>query len=430
MKLNQIRTPRYILTALLLETSKLLSMNLTMIRRILPLCGLLLLAMLPGQTNAQGCPTPSFSAASNFSVGNSARSVTTGDFNADGKLDLATANDGSNNVSVLLGDGLGGFGAATSFFAGSGPFSVTTGDFNADGKLDLATANFRSDNVSVLLNTCPSNNAPITMCQNITVSAGPDCTATITAAQVNNGSSDPDAGDSITLALDSTGPFGIGQHTVTLTATDSHSASNSCMATVTVVDATKPTLSCPANVVAYLPTASPDTGVVVDYPAPTVSDCSDVTITTSPDSGSVFPVGTTTVSVTATDAAGNQSTCSFTVTVLYNFIGFLQPVDNQPMVNVVSAGSAVPVRFSLNGNKGLAIMAAGYPASQAMACNGGVQEVIEETVTAGASSLSYDATTDTYTYVWKTDRAWRGTCRQLSVKLNDGTTHTANFQFR
>ena len=49
---------------------------------------------------------------------------------------------------------------------------------------------------------------------------------------------------------------------------------------------------------------------------------------------------------------------------------------------------------------------------------------------AGSSSLSYDATTDTYIYVWKTDRAWRNTCRQLVVKLSDGTTRTANFRFR
>ena len=43
------------------------------------------------------------------------------------------------------------------------------------------------------------------------------------------------------------------------------------------------------------------------------------------------------------------------------------------------------------------------------------------TVTAGSSSLSYDATLDQYTYVWKTDKAWFGTCRQLTVRLNDAT---------
>ncbi|MGH9839717.1 MAG: PxKF domain-containing protein [Blastocatellia bacterium] len=50
--------------------------------------------------------------------------------------------------------------------------------------------------------------------------------------------------------------------------------------------------------------------------------------------------------------------------------------------------------------------------------------------TVGASSLTYDPTTDQYTYIWKTNAAWKNTCRQLIVKLNDDTTHSANFQFR
>ncbi len=98
----------------------------------------------------QVCSNLSF-AATNFSVNLNPYSVTTGDFNGDGKLDLATANPNSNNVSVLLGSGTGGFSAAISFSVGTRPFSVTTGDFNGDGKLDLATANYESNNVSVLL---------------------------------------------------------------------------------------------------------------------------------------------------------------------------------------------------------------------------------------------------------------------------------------
>ena len=114
-----------------------------------------------------------------------------------------------------------------------------------------------------------------------------------------------------------------------------------------------------------------------------------------------------------------------------SFTGFFPPVDNPPMVNLATAGSAIPVKFSLGGNKGLDIFVAGYPASQPVACDSGAPlDEIEQTVTAGASSLSYDATTDRYTYVWKTDKAWKGTCRQLSVKLKNGTTQVANFKFK
>ena len=74
-----------------------------------------------------------------------------GDFNGDGKQDLAVANESSDNVSILLGGGNGTFGAATNFAAGSAPTSVAVGDFNGDGKQDLAMANANSNNVSILL---------------------------------------------------------------------------------------------------------------------------------------------------------------------------------------------------------------------------------------------------------------------------------------
>ena len=51
-------------------------------------------------------------------------------------------------------------------------------------------------------------------------------------------------------------------------------------------------------------------------------------------------------------------------------------------------------------------------------------------MTAGASSLQYDAITDTYTYVWKTERAWAGSCRRLVVGLTDNSRHAAEFSLR
>jgi hypothetical protein len=54
---------------------------------------------------------------------------------------------------------------------------------------------------------------------------------------------------------------------------------------------------------------------------------------------------------------------------------------------------------------------------------------IEETVTAGNSSLSYDSSGNQYIYVWKTDKAWANSCRAFTLKLTDGTIHQANFWF-
>ncbi|MDO8364750.1 MAG: PxKF domain-containing protein [Actinomycetota bacterium] len=115
----------------------------------------------------------------------------------------------------------------------------------------------------------------------------------------------------------------------------------------------------------------------------------------------------------------------------FDFAGFFSPVDNPPVRNRVKAGSAIPVRFSLGGDQGLDIFAAGYPTSRAIACDTQApSDAIESTIAiAGKSVLTYDARTDRYQFVWKTDKAWRG-CRQLTVKLNDGTTHVAIFDFR
>ena len=58
----------------------------------------------------------------------------------------------SDTVSILLGTGTGSFGAKTDFGTGASPLSVAVGDFNGDGKLDLAVANPVSNTVSILLN--------------------------------------------------------------------------------------------------------------------------------------------------------------------------------------------------------------------------------------------------------------------------------------
>ena len=88
-----------------------------------------------------------------YTVGDGPISITTGLFNADARLDLATANRNSDNVSVLINDGAGSFNDADSYSVGVGsnPFSVIAGDFDGDNHVDLATANYGTCNVSVLI---------------------------------------------------------------------------------------------------------------------------------------------------------------------------------------------------------------------------------------------------------------------------------------
>ena len=98
-----------------------------------------------------GNGTGGFSAATNFTVGSSPYFIISEDFNGDGNMDLACANMGSNNVSVLLGNGKGGFALATNFTVGSLPHSIISADFNGDGIKDIATPNRDSKNISILL---------------------------------------------------------------------------------------------------------------------------------------------------------------------------------------------------------------------------------------------------------------------------------------
>jgi hypothetical protein len=133
----------------------------------------------------------------------------------------------------------------------------------------------------------------------------------------------------------------------------------------------------------------------------------------------------------ATDNAGNSGSASVSYSVIYDFGGFTDPIDPQA-VNQVKAGQTVPAKFSLNGDQGMAILAEGYPVSQEVAaCDGSASvNTVEETDTAGNSGLSYDPDSDQYSYKWKTDKGWSGTCRQLIVQFDDGSAYSALFQFK
>lgn len=112
-----------------------------------------------------------------------------------------------------------------------------------------------------------------------------------------------------------------------------------------------------------------------------------------------------------------------------DFKGFLPPINNV-RTNPIHPGKGVPIQFILGGDHGLAIFAAGSPSSAQIACPlSDASGDMVPTVTAGNSTLSYDPSTDTYTYVWKTDKAWGGTCRRLFVTFADGSVHTADFSF-
>jgi uncharacterized repeat protein (TIGR03803 family) len=175
------------------------------------------------------------------------------------------------------------------------------------------------------------NRPPVARCHDVTVSAGANCVAD---ASVDNGSFDPDAGDTITLRQEPPGPYPLGATPVMLTVTDNRGGSNSCMATVTVMDTTPPTIGDVTVTEIYGMVE-----VTLNYTA--MDDCAGVTNTltvtsnerpkerddeSEPDwvveddhhvllragggTGRVY-----TITIISTDNAGNSSTRTTTVTV-------------------------------------------------------------------------------------------------------------------
>jgi hypothetical protein len=132
--------------------------------------------------------------------------------------------------------------------------------------------------------------------------------------------------------------------------------------------------------------------------------------------------------VTTSDNAGNTASRVVTYAVGYDFDGFMAPVENSPKMNRWKAGVPVPIRFSLNGFRGARPEADGFPRSTR--CGGGdVEQVARARAAKKAPVFRYERRTDEYVMLWKTDHRWMGSCREFVLRLDDGSVHSARFQF-
>ncbi len=160
--------------------------------------------------------------------------------------------------------------------------------------------------------------APTAVCQSATIYLDASGNANLIAVDVDGGSSDNCAGLSLLVSQSAFTCSDIGANNVTLTVTDGAGLTDNCAAIVTVIDTISPTIAgCPANI----NIAANNSGCegIVMWTAPAESDnCSGVTLSSSHNSGDSFPLGTTTVTYTATDASGNVAVCSFDVSITNN----------------------------------------------------------------------------------------------------------------
>lgn len=161
---------------------------------------------------------------------------------------------------------------------------------------------------------------PNAVCQNINVQLDASGMATIVATAVDGGSTDNCGIASRTVSPNTFDCSNIGTNTVILTVTDNSGNITSCNATVTIQDAIFPVISCIGNII-----VNNDPGIcgaLITYSIPAATDNCSATVTQTDGSGytsgSIFPIGTTTLQYTATDPSGNTDSCSFTVTVTDN----------------------------------------------------------------------------------------------------------------
>jgi hypothetical protein len=315
-------------------------------------------------------------------------------------------------------------------------WSVVDSETAITSQTGCDTQNVTSDTASVTF-TCSASSAGGTSSQSVTIKRDTIAPTLSFAGRTapnasgwNNGPvilnwtcSDDTSGATSTGTTQTISGEGANQ-SATATCTDNAGNSASDTQTGINIDTTAPTLA---------PAVSPNP-IILGGSATVTSGAADVLSGLASQSCGTLDttgVGTKTVTCTATDNAGNTTSASVTYQVVYNWSGFLQPIDNLPTVNSVKAGSAIPVTFSLGGNYGLNIFASGYPKVQQVACSSGsATDEVEQTVTAGASGLSYNVASGQYSYTWKTDKKWAGSCRQLILKLVDGSEHIASFTFK
>ncbi|GEM_PF-1226679 len=215
----------------------------------------------------------------------------------------ATMNNTVGNPAVTIAEsaGWGLYSGDISALAGLNVEIV----FHLDSDTTVQLAGVAIDDVSVT--ACVEASCEITCPANVTVSNDPNqCGAVV---NYDAPTTEGDCG-TITCAPPSGSFFPVGTTTVTCQNDDTEPVS--CSFTVTVNDTQPPVITCPANVVVVTPVGS--TMAIATFMATASDNCPGVMVACTPPSGSAFPMGTTTVTCTATDASSNTATCSFAVT--------------------------------------------------------------------------------------------------------------------
>jgi hypothetical protein len=344
------------------------------------------------------------------------------------------------NAEVAIGSTWGTGSTATGSSAISFTAPATAGSYSYVVKWDPVAPSCTAGNGQCLSGAAalninltvsgPSNTAPTLTLNNV----GPVEGNTLGGATVSfsNSASDTQDGNltsSIVCDASEATVFPVGTTTVNCSVTDSGNLTTSGSFTVTVVDTTPPVVTTGGNVSSG-PTGA--FGASVSYGAASATDIVDgaLTPTCTPASGSAFGFGNTTVTCSATDAAGNRGSATFTVTVNgFTIEGFFSPI-SMVATNSVKGGSTVPVKFRLRGEGGMLITDTAAVSSikiQEYSCS--TTDMIGNETTPQSTNglgLRYDADGTQFIYNWKVP-APALKCYTLTVLFTDGASRSARF---
>jgi len=235
--------------------------------------------------------------------------------------DITVQLDANGNVTITAAD------IDNGSFDNCGTVTLTINGGASDQTFDCTSVGVQTVTLTVTdangnVSTCDASvtietgaqSIPTAICQNITVYMDANGAASITAADIDNGSFAACGVGSISISQENFNCNEVGVNTVTLVVTDNIGQTDTCFATVTVLDTINPVfLTCPTDIVIIPDSVS--CNAVVTWNAPTAADNCDVVVVSPFQPGDTFPVGTTTVTYIATDPSENTATCSFTVTV-------------------------------------------------------------------------------------------------------------------
>jgi sugar lactone lactonase YvrE len=173
--------------------------------------------------------------------------------------------------------------------------------------------------------------------------------------------------------------------------------------------------------------------VVADY---TCADVSLLSCTAPNPAGELIntrTAGARTFKVTAKDSVSFTTavTHAFTVDATFNFDGFGGPIAAPPVLNLVSRGALVPIRWQLpDGHGGFVTNPASFVSATvgSLSCGSDPVQPLVDSFD-GLAGLNYDESTHSFVYNWQTGASWTG-CRKLTIKLRDSTTHELRFKFQ